>query len=292
MKTANHLFVRSLLSLIAVFTLISITAFSQNNPAVNQSGNLVYNYPVNTPVKYKSTTKVVQDMDINGQPMQTNVVSYIGVTLKSMGPSGSNFKIAVTIDTMSQTVDSPAGFTGGAIPDIAGKSYNVVISPDGKVIDNSEAKNVTYAIVSGGTGDAVQITDNFFPVLPADKIKPGHTWTSEDSINSNTSSMTTLGTVKSVSTFEGFELYNGINCAKITSVLSGTRLMKTQSQGMDIKVTGPYTGSMTVFFAPSTGYFLKQYVNTKLTGTIDITAPDAMSFPLVMDITLTKEAIN
>jgi hypothetical protein len=49
---------------------------------------------------------------------------------------------------------------------------------------------------------------------------------------------------------------------------------------------------MTVFFAPSMGYFLKQYVNTKLTGTIDITAPDAMSFPLVMDITLTKEAIN
>jgi len=292
MKTVNHLFVRSLLSLIAAFTLISVTAFSQKNPAVNQPGNLVYNYPVNTPVKYKSTTKVVQDMDINGQSMQTNVVSYIEVTMKSVGPSGSNFKIAVTIDTMSQTVDSPAGFTGGAIPDIAGKSYNVVISPDGKVIDNSEAKNVTYPIVSGGTGDAVQITDNFFPVLPADKIKPGYTWTSEDSINSNTSSMATLGTVKSENTFEGYELYNGINCAKITSVLSGTRLMKTQSQGMDIKVTGPYTGSMTVYFAPSTGYFLKQYVTTKLTGTIDITAPDAMSFPLVMDITLTKEAIN
>jgi hypothetical protein len=292
MKTRNHLFVRSLLSLIVVFTLISVTAFSQNNPSASKPGKLVYNYPLNTPVRYKSTTKVVQDMDINGQSMQTNVISYIGLTLKSAGPSGSNFKITVTVDTMAQTVDSPAGFTGGAIPEIAGKSYNVVISPDGKVVDNSEAKNVTYAIVSGGTGDAMQITDNFFPVLPADNLTPGYTWTAEDSINSKTSTMVTLGTVKSENTFEGFELYNGVNCAKITTVLSGTRIMRTQSQGMDIKVTGPYTGSMTVFFAPSMGYFLKQYVNTKLTGTIDITAPDAMSFPLVMDITLTKEAIN
>ena len=291
MKTSNNLFVRSLLSLIAVFTLISVTSFSQNNPSASQPDKLVYNYPANTPVKYKSTTKVVQDMDINGQSIQTNVVSYIGVTLKSVGPSGSNFKITVTVDTMAQTVDSPAGFTGGAIPDIAGKSYNVIVSPAGKVIDNSEAKNVTYAIVSGGTGNALQITDNFFPVLPADKISPGYTWTSEDSINSSTSSMVTLGTVKSVSTFEGFELYSGVNCAKITTVLSGIRITKTQSQGMDIKVTGPYTGSMTVYFAPSTGYFLKQDVNTKLTGTIDITTPDAMSFPLVMETNQTKEVI-
>jgi hypothetical protein len=292
MKKVNHPFVRSLLSLIAVFTLISVTTFSQNNPSASQPGKLVYNYPVNTPVKYKSTTKVVQDMDINGQSMQTNVISYVGLTMKSMGTAGSNFKISVTVDTMAQTVDSPAGFNGGAIPAIAGKSYNVVISPDGKIIDNSEAKNVTYSIVSGGTGDAVQITDNFFPVLPAGNLKPGYTWTAEDSTNSSTSTMNTLGTVKSENTFEGFELYNGVNCAKITTVLTGTRVMKTQAQGMDIKITGPYTGTMTVYFAPSAGYFIRQDVETKLTGTIDITAPDAMSFPLVMEIIVKKEVVN
>jgi len=292
MKTFNHFFGRSFLSLIAVFTLFSVTAFSQNNTSGNQPGNLVYNYPVNVPVRYKSETKVVQDMDINGQTMETNVISYIGLTLKSLGAAGSNFKIAVTVDTMAQTVDSPAGFSGGAIPEMAGKTFNIVISPDGKITDNSEARNVTYAVVSGGTGDAEQITDNFFPVLPAGTIKPGYTWTSEDSINSRTSAMVTLGTVKSENTFVGFELYNGVNCAKITSALSGTRIMTTQAQGMDIKVSGPYTGSITEYFAPSTGYFIKQIVDTKLTGTIDITAPDAMSFPLIMVITSTKEAVN
>ncbi|MGD0342069.1 MAG: hypothetical protein ABSA76_10225 [Bacteroidales bacterium] len=292
MKTAIQFFGKSVMSLFALLTIISFTAFSQNNPAGNQTGALAYNYPVNKPVKYRTTTKVVQDMDVNGQSMQNNINSYIGLTLKSLGAAGSNFKIEVTIDTMAQTTDTPAGFNGGAIPGIAGKVYNIIISPDGKVIDNSEAKNITYAAGAGGTGDAVQITDNFFPVLPAGNLKSGYTWTTNDSINSTTSLTTTRGTVNSDNTFEGFELLNGVSCAKITSVISGTRILRTQSQGMDIKMSGPYTGSITSFFAPSTGYFMKQEVSQKLTGTIDITAPDAMSFPLVMDITAIKEVIN
>jgi hypothetical protein len=291
MKTKISYSGRSVLSLFAILMLICGIAYSQNNPS-NQPGTMTYNYPLNNSVKYRMTTKVVQNMDVNGQPMETNVNSYTGLTLKSLGPSGSNYKIAVTIDTMGQTVDSPNGFSGGPVTGIAGKAFNIIISPDGKVTDNSEAKDLTYAAVSGGTSDAGQITDNFFPVLPAGPVKPGYTWTSSDSSNSRTSAMTNLGFVKAESTFEGFELYNGINCAKITSALTGTRIMKTQSQGMDIKVTGPYTGTITVYFAPSTGYFIKQIVNTKLTGTIEIATPDVMSFPLIMETTSTKEIIN
>jgi hypothetical protein len=101
-----------------------------------------------------------------------------------------------------------------------------------------------------------------------------------------------LGTVQSENTFVGYELINGVNCAKITSALSGTRIMKTQTQGMDIKISGPYTGSITSYFAPSTGYFLKQEISTKMNGTIDITAPDAMSFPIVMETTTVKEEVK
>jgi hypothetical protein len=292
MKTAIRFSGKLFLSLIAILILTCVTAFPQNNPSASQPGNLTYNYPVNKPVKYRSTTKVVQDMDVNGQSMQNNINSYTGLTLKSLGASGSNFKIEVTIDTMAQTVDTPAGLSGGPIPGIKGKTYNIIISPDGKVTNNSEAKDITYMAGSGGTSDASDITNNFFPVLPGGNPKPGYTWTSSDSINSKTSLTTTLGTVKSENTFEGFELLNGVNCAKITSVISGTRILKTQSQGMDIKMTGPYTGLITSYFAPSTGYFMKQDISQKLTGTIDINSPDAMSFPLVMDITVTKEVIN
>jgi hypothetical protein len=292
MKTANHFFGRKVLPLITVMTLVSVTALSQNNPSANQPAKLVYNYPLNQPVKYKVVTKVIQDMDINGQSMQNNINSYTGLTLKSLGASGTDFKIEVTIDTLNQTIDSPAGVNGGAIPGIAGKVFNIIISSDGKETDNSEAKNVTYETGAGATGDAVQIIDNFFPVLPADAVKPGYTWTSSDSINSKASNLVSRGTVTAENTFVGFELYNGVNCAKITTLLSGTRIMTTQSQGMDIKISGPYTGSITVYFAPSSGYFIRQEVSSKMTGTIDITAPDAMSFPIIMETTSTKEAIN
>jgi hypothetical protein len=269
-----------------------VTAFSQNKDAATQPDTLVYNYPLNRPVSYRETTKVIQTMDINGQSMGTNVSSYAGLTLKSLGASDSNTKIEVKVDTMASTVDSPAGVSGGPIPAIAGKTYNILISQDGKVVDNSEAKNITYATGEGATGDAAQLTEGFFPVLPSGSIKPGTTWTTSDSINSQSSSMTTTGTVKADNTFDGYEIYNGVNCAKISSVLSGIRIMTLQTQGMDIKMSGPYTGSITFYFAPSAGIFIKRELSMKITGTMDITTPDVMSFPLVMEINVTTEVIK
>jgi hypothetical protein len=291
MKTSNYFSGRSVLSLMAASMLIPVTTLSQNVPAASQPASFVYNYPLNKQVKYKVTTKILQVMDINGQSMENNINNYVGMTLKSLGASGSDYKIEVKIDTMAQNVDSPGGSNGGPIPSVAGKTYNIIISPDGKVTDNSEAKNVTYD-AGGTTSDAVQLTDGFFPVLPLQAIKPGYTWTSSDSANSRGTSMVMLATVLSENTFVGYELFNGVNCAKITSALSGTRIMKTQTQGMDIKISGPYTGSITSYFAPSTGYFIRQEVSTKMNGTIDITSPDAMSFPIVMETTTVKEEVK
>ncbi len=64
--------------------------------------------------------------------------------------------------------------------------------------------------------------------------------------------------------------------------------MTTEAQGMKINTTGPYTGTQTLFFAVKEGYLVKETVNTKMTGNIEI--PDQnMSFPVVMNITSTNE---
>lgn len=66
--------------------------------------------------------------------------------------------------------------------------------------------------------------------------------------------------------------------------LSGTRKMTTQSQGMEIHTSGPFTGTQVLFIALKEGYLMKETVSTKMTGTIEI--PDQnMSFPVVMSIT-------
>jgi hypothetical protein len=56
-----------------------------------------------------------------------------------------------------------------------------------------------------------------------------------------------------------------------------------QNMGMDIAISGPITGQVTVWFAIKEGYFVKQEVVQKMNGTVDISGPQSMSFPITMD---------
>jgi hypothetical protein len=51
---------------------------------------------------------------------------------------------------------------------------------------------------------------------------------------------------------------------------------------MDKKMVGPFSGSGELLFAPVEGYFMKHSVKTKMPGTLEITSPESMSFPVVM----------
>jgi hypothetical protein len=61
---------------------------------------------------------------------------------------------------------------------------------------------------------------------------------------------------------------------------------------MDIKMSGPFTGTGELYFAPDKGYFLKHTVKSRMTGQIEITSPDVMSFPVTMDQNTITEVKN
>ena len=90
---------------------------------------------------------------------------------------------------------------------------------------------------------------NYFPALPKGSVNPGDTWVSNDTIDSKAPTNTMWMPVESKFKFEGMENVDGIECAKITAELSGTRKMTTQSQGMEIHTSGPYTGTQVLYFA-------------------------------------------
>ena len=67
--------------------------------------------------------------------------------------------------------------------------------------------------------------------------------------------------------------------------------MTTQSQGMEIRTSGPFTGTRVLLFAVKEGYLVKESVTTKMTGNIEI--PDQnMTFPVVMDITSVNQIVK
>jgi hypothetical protein len=282
---------RQLLSrilLITVFlTVMTYTCHSQNKQA--DKVKMEYNYPADKPVKYLNTSKIVQNMDINGMAMQVNVSQILGCSVKSSGKQESNLKLQIVIDTLAQEIESPNGFSGGTLTEATGKAFTIIISPAGREIDLSEADKVIFNIPGSGETNATQFVTDYFPDVPTGKVKPGDTWTSSDSVNAVSKITTIKSLINSKNKFEGIENIDGIECAKISSTLSGTQIMFTQSQGMDIKTSGSFTGTSVMFFAIKEGYFIKQTVISKLNGNIEMSYPESMTIPVVMDITSVNE---
>lgn len=286
----NFVFTGSIL----LFSGMCSIGFSQkkSDEVIPKEGvKLVYNYPSDKTFKYFTDTKIVQDMDVNGQSMLVNIAMYMGCEVKSAGRQGENLNLEIKIDSMAQNIESPQGIAGGPISDVKGKVFNMIISPSGKTIDITGASKITYTIEGSGESTLAQSFLNYFPVLPKDPVKIGDTWTSNDTIESKTPSNTMWMPVESSYKFEGIEKIDGIDCAKISATLSGSRKMTTQSQGMEIRTNGPFTGTQILLFAVKEGYFIKESVVSKMTGNIEI--PDQnMSFPVVMNITSTNEIVK
>jgi hypothetical protein len=252
---------------------------------------LVYTYSGDKPYKYVGDTKVVQNMDVDGQSMLVNVSIYMGCEVKSAVKQDENLKLEIKIDSVAQNIESPQGSAGGPVRDVKGKSFNLIISPAGKSIDLSEASKVVYNVEGSGESNFGETFLSYFPIMPAGIVKPGDTWVTNDTLNSKSPTNTTWMPVESKYKFEGIENIGGIECGKISVVLSGTRKMTTQSQGMNVSTNGPFTGSRIILIALKDGYLVKDSVTSRMTGKIEI--PDqSMSFPVVMDITSVNKLVK
>jgi hypothetical protein len=288
--------VKNLISSVSVLVLSAIISlgYSQKKPADALPGGslkLEYKYPEGKTYKYVSESKIVQDMDVNGQSMLVNIAVYLGCEVKAAGKQGDNLNLEIKIDSMAQNIESPQGTAGGTIGDVKEKVFSMVISPAGKIVDLSGATKIVYNIEGSGESNLEQGFLNFFPALPKGPVKTGDTWVANDTIQTNSERMSLTMPVQSEFKFEGTEKVDGIDCAKISATISGTRKMSTEAQGMKILTNGPFTGTQTLFFAINEGYFVKQTEVTKMTGTIDI--PDqSMSFPVVMNITSTNQIVK
>jgi len=293
---------RSTVSLKPGFILIFLIFSGICVPALTQtkSGNynqtdlirLEYKYQSKNPVKYQLVSKITQIMDIQGQAMQNNIASVFGCSIKPAGRQDSNLILEITADTLGQSVESAMGVSGGPVKEIKGKVFNIVINSTGQEIDISEAEEVEYNVEGSGSTNLAQTFMEFFPLLPAHPVKTGDIWNISDSVRGETTAIVTNSKVNSVDKLEGIETIDGIECARISSTHTGTMEMDVNNQGMEIKMKGAVTGTGVLLFAIKEGYFIKQTVNSKVTGTLEITSPENMNFPMVMEINSVNEAIR
>ncbi len=275
--------------------IIFVASILCNLPLLSQTGanqiSMKYKYPEDRSVTYKQTSKILQNMEIEGQQMQNIINTLFGCSVKSAGGSGPDLALEVRIDTVAQSVESPMGGAGGGVSGLSGKTFRMVISPSGKEIDLSGAANVTFNAASSGTTNLANNMLDFFPDLPAELVKQGDKWNAVDSVNASSESTSMRLLTNSENTFEGIEKVNGYDCIKITSNVSGTQTIKTVSQEMNVKVTGPYTGKYTTWFSVEEGYFIKTSSEAVLKGTIEISEM-GMTMPLTMTVSTTTDLVE
>lgn len=244
---------------------------------------LVYNIQAGKTLGYSSKTDMYMTADFSGQTFNITVSALLASTVTGKGADKGNLKLEVKIDTMSQITDTPQGSNGGIISEVAGKSFNMLLSPAGKEVDLKDAEKIVFSNEGVETSVAQSFLD-YFPDLPLKGVKPGDTWPSDDTLASKVSTTSLKQITHAENTFTGIETVDGVECAKITSVISGTRETMAQSMGMDITQAFKFTGTSELFFAIKEGYYIKQITNSKLNGNMEIGGAQNMSMPLSGDM--------
>jgi hypothetical protein len=294
MKKPTNTNYRSILIVLS-FTIVFSTAFIINTnetPGSKDPVKLAYNFAAGKSISYYSATTITQAMDVNGQTMNVLINQNLAFKAKMVSKVNEDFKLEISVDSLVSKVDSPNGSTGGKIKEVEGKTFNMSLSPLGKELDTKEAEKIEFSVEGTPGGNLSQYFANVFPDLPEKPVSVGDVWVKNDTVSSKSATSNTTQIIQSSNKFEGVEKINGVDCAKITSTITGTMQTTTQNQGMDILFKGPLTGTVTLYFAVKVGNFVRREISTKMTGTIDISGAQSMTFPVVMETNSKIEAKN
>lgn len=277
---------------ILLLNVILLTLFMPNvgaqatkpQQAAGGSVVLAYNPPVNKELTYQLSTSVTQMMDVEGQSMTILINNNLGYRTKMTEKKNNNLNLVVTVESLNMNIDAMGSSTGREITEVKGKSFNMLVSGTGKVVDASEASRLEYSVEGQGNVNLGETFRSIFPLMPGKSMKPGETWTMPDTLRNQTAEAKVLQITEVSGKYEGNETVNGIVCAKIVSTIKGTMETTTQNQGMDIFLHGPVKGQSVVYFALKDGYVIKEEATSRMNGIVEISGPMSMSFPVVMDI--------
>jgi hypothetical protein len=248
-------------------------------PAPAATVVLEYKMPAGRTMTYQSKSEEAQVMEVQGQSMDTQTTNTSTFTFKAKGLKDKNFLLGVTIDDIAATVASSAqGDMSPNMGAVKGKSFDMVLSPLGSEVDVSGAEAITYDIATE-TRNLSSGFKMFFPDMPGKPVKVGDTWPSSAGVDEKTSSMNIRIDFQNVNTLEGFETVEGMECARISSQVSGTITGTGNQMGADLTFSGTSKGKDVWYFAVKEGIYVKASSESTTQMSIDVAAA-GMTIPM------------
>jgi len=274
-----------------MFTAVVIVLIAGCSSSKNLSGDskkgvmLRYSFPEKQALKYQTNIDIKQILDINGQEFIVDIGQYLAFSTILKSKSKTENHIHIDIDTMDMSISSPQGDIYPDMKDVNGKGFDMSLSLLGSGLDVSGAEAIQYE-VSPGVKRNVAMTFKFlFPRLPEKSLKIGDTWTMTDTIAEKYDNEEVRMIIDSDYTLAGFESINGLDCARITSVVTGTRTGKAIQQGVEMISDGTMSGFGTYYFAKKNGYLVKDVSSITVDAKLVVQGPQEKTIPMKFEIT-------
>jgi hypothetical protein len=240
---------------------------------------LEYKMPAGRTLTYQSKAEEAQIMEIQGQSMDTQTTNAATFSFMAKGLKDKNFLLGVTIDDIVMTMTSNAqGDMSPNMGAVKGKSFDMVLSPLGSEVDVSGAEAITYDLA----GDSRNLSSGFkmfFPDMPGKPVKVGDTWPSSAGTEDKSSSMNIRIDFQYVNTLEGLETVEGMECARISSAVTGTITGTGNQMGTDLTFSGTSKGKDVWYFAIKEGILVKTISESTTEMSIDVPAA-GMTIPM------------
>jgi len=239
--------------------------------------NLAYRGLESETRQYQNTVTVIQDLAMIGQ--KTEIKTDMGFALAAKPREAEDLALGVTIDEFRV---GTAGTQGSSSPDtsgIPGKSFDMVLSQLGREVDVEGAAELTYDVNPFTKSNLKPLFQSIFPDLPSLPVRVGDTWTSTSDTTTEDSSSEIHTAVAHVHTLVGFEAVDGLECAKISSEMTGTMNGKGNQMGSEFTLNGKLEGTSTWHFA----YREAVLVDHALSFTANLSLETAMG-PLPMTL--------
>lgn len=244
---------------------------AENGAAQAAASVLEYKMPAGRVLAYQGKTEETQVLDIMGQVMDTSIANVSSFTFQAKEKKDKNLLMGVTVDDISISVTSSQGDMSPDTSSIKGKSFDMVLSPLGNEVDVSGAEGLSYAM-AGEVQNLSSGFQNFFPDLPGKPVKIGDTWPATATIEEKTSSLNIKTDLQYVHSFDGIELIDGVECARIIAQVTGTISGSGNQGGQDMTFSGTSKGKDVWFFAIKDGCYVKAQSESKSEVSIDVPA--------------------
>jgi hypothetical protein len=242
---------------------------------------LTYRMTGEQALRYQSSSEFVQNLEISGQQMKVTSNGTLAFSVAPKGMKAGNHNLGITIDAMEVNINSPQGDLSPDLASVIGKTFDMTLSPLGKEMNLSGAKSITYTAGQGGERNVASEFEALFPDMAGRPVKVGGTWATRDTLEIEEGSSTIRILVKNDNTLDGYETVNGMECAKISSVMTGTMEGEGEQGGQSLTFAGSVTGEDTWYFAYKEGLLVKTASDGTMDAKITVGGAGGMVIPMI-----------